>query len=46
MFQLLTLDDWYSITKAVDPAVKFVQYWVLFTYLFTYILIEYFVFLK
>jgi len=52
LFQLLTLDDWFELLEPVQKQDKdndtghSFQYWVMFTYLFAYIVIEYFVFLK
>jgi len=40
LFQLLTLDDWFDILDASD------NYWVMFFYLFSYIVLEAFIFLK
>ena len=40
LFQLLTLDDWFDLLDAAD------NYVLMFIYLFSYIVIEYFVFLK
>jgi hypothetical protein len=40
LFQLLTLDDWFDLLDAAD------NYVGMFFYLFSYIVIEYFVFLK
>jgi len=46
LFQLLTLDDWFELLDSVDEADKFAQHWIMFFYLFCYIAIEYFIFLK
>ncbi len=48
LFQLLTLDDWFELLDVVDTEKpeKVKQYWIMFAYLFCYIVIEYFVFLK
>ena len=51
LFQLLTLDDWFELLDHVTDQDdqddnKVVQYWTMFIYLFCYIVIEYFVFLK
>ncbi|OXA58285.1 cation channel sperm-associated protein 1 [Folsomia candida] len=48
LFQLLTLDDWFELLDVIDTESeeKAKQYWIMFTYLFCYIVIEYFVFLN
>lgn len=46
LFQLLTLDDWYQLLQGLQGQSSKSQYWLLFMYLFSYIVIENFVFLK
>lgn len=44
LFQLLTMDDWFELLQRMDEGTS--QYWIMFLYLFFYIVIENFVFLK
>ncbi len=44
LFQLLTMDDWFELLQRMDQGTS--QYWIMFMYLFFYIVIENFVFLK
>lgn len=56
LFQLLTLDDWFELLETGSPSIEdeygyhketdLLAYWLMFAYLFAYLVMEYFVFLK